>query len=65
MPVILFNLADWVLPTNPPKSGSIIQSCKNKIYSDSGKSVYGSTQKINDEHIICELAREFIKNLTN
>ena len=30
MPVILFNVADFGLPTNPPKFGRITQSCKNK-----------------------------------
>lgn len=37
----------------------------NNIDKDCGKSIYGSTQKINNVEIIEDLAREYIKNLSN
>jgi sphinganine-1-phosphate aldolase len=42
-----------------------IQKCLNNPINDSGKSVYSSTQKINNEKIIEDLAKEYIKNLSN
>lgn len=42
-----------------------IKKIKSENYTDLGKSVYGSTQKIKNEAIIVELAKEYIKNLTN
>lgn len=42
-----------------------IKKIKSENYRDLGKSVYGSTQKINNEAIVADLAKEYVKNLTN
>ena len=46
-----------------------IECCINKVkdenYKDLGKSIYGSTQKINNDKIVEDLAKEYIKNLSN
>ena len=42
-----------------------IKKIKSENYKDLGKSVYGSTQKINNEAIVVDLAKEYVKNLTN
>ena len=42
-----------------------IKFCLNNPGDDNGKSVYSSTQKINNEKIVEDLAKEYIKNLSN
>jgi len=42
-----------------------IRKIKGQDYKDLGKSIYGSTQKINNEAIVVDLAKQYIKNLTN
>ena len=42
-----------------------IKKIKGQDYKDLGKSIYGSTQKINNEGIVVDLAKQYIKNLTN
>lgn len=63
--VTLNNCSDDIIKKFNDDIVSCIKNIKNINYKDNGKSIYGSTQKINNDKIIEDLAREYIKNLSN
>jgi len=63
--ITLNNIKDNVINNfcdNLRSSANIVRHKKNQNF---GSSIYGSTQKVNNENIIENLAREYIKNLSN